>query len=313
MAKHPQDILATQAYHRGEWDSATVKRYEMERKAIPADLADRVEHLFRWFLTPITLWPINLNEFLIQLLDLVKAKRRPDTAMVLLLDLLPPLPADDAVATVEAHEHDVQAGHYENFVPDTAEKFQMTERELSRNRQFRQDWKTIQDRFDVSRYADEKGLIRRSLIPERNLRPEFGLSWRKASGKFQAVFDTFCAKWNLYGMQKGKPLLLKLTVNLTPFGTMIFVPAYWSFDPKRDILWAAVTDLHKSRRQHRQGKSLSANAEQRRLDAEKLVELDRKAAKKGLKGAALHEFLCSGLGWDPRTDPKRIARLRKLA
>jgi hypothetical protein len=32
-----------------------------------------------------------------------------------------------------------------------------------------------------------------------------------------------------------RPLLLKLSVNLTAFSTMIEVPKYWSFDPKRNL------------------------------------------------------------------------------
>lgn len=312
MAKRPKDILAAQAYHRGEWGEATVKRYEKERGSITADLAGPVDRLYRWFLTPITLWPFNIQELLTKILDLAKSQRRPDRSMILLLDLLPALPDAAAIAAVESHEHDVQAGRYEDLVPASAEKFQMTEKTLAGNRKFQQDWKKIQDHFDVDRFVDHKGIIRRSLVPERNWRSDLKLDWRKADSRFQAVFDTFCAKWNLYGMQDGKPLLQKLSVNLTPFGTMIFIPAYWSFDPKRDIRWGAVTKLHKSRGQHRQGPALAESAAQRQQDAAKLASLDREAKAARLRGAARHEFLCRGLGWDPRTDPKRIARLRKL-
>ncbi|MCK9590138.1 MAG: hypothetical protein WC076_11605 [Terrimicrobiaceae bacterium] len=119
---------------------------------------------------------------------------------------------------------------------------------------------------------------------------------RKAeAGRFQAAFDTFCAKWNLYGMDNGKPLLQKLSVNLTPFGTMIFIPAYWSFDPKRDVDWGSITKLHKSRGQHRQGPTLW-----RRMPSNggrmprKLVKLEAEAKARGLWGAKRHEFLCNG-------------------
>jgi hypothetical protein len=44
--------------------------------------------------------------------------------------------------------------------------------------------------------------------------------------------------------------------------------------------------------------------------AEKLPHLDNEALRLGLKGGRKHEFLCLGLGWDPRTSPKRISRLR---
>jgi hypothetical protein len=107
--------------------------------------------------------------------------------------------------------------------------------------------------------------------------------------------------------------VLKLSVNLTPYGTMIFIPAYWSFDPKRDIHWREVSKLHRARGQHRQGLVMAENAEQRRKDAARLAVLDRKAKALGLRGAKRHEFLCHGLGLDPRTDPKRLASLRRLS
>jgi hypothetical protein len=54
-------------------------------------------------------------------------------------------------------------------------------------------------------------------------------------------------------MEGDRPLLLKLTVNLTPFGTMILIPGYWSFDPKRDLNWKAITALHRARGVQRYG------------------------------------------------------------
>jgi hypothetical protein len=45
-------------------------------------------------------------------------------------------------------------------------------------------------------------------------------------------------------------------------------------------------------------------------DAEKLRHLDKEALRLGLKGERKHEFLCNGLGLDPRTSAKRISRLR---
>jgi len=313
MMKQDLHCLAKQAYHRRDWGSKLVRRYYRSRRSIPAPLAERVEHLYHWFLTPMTLWPFNLHGFLEQVLETLESGQHPDAAMELLLDVLPSLPEEKTVEAVTAHEHDVQAGHYEHLVPASPAKFLTSERTLARNPEFREDWKKISDGFDLSSHSDHKGVIRRTMVPERNLRNNFDLDWRKPADRFAAVFDSFCAKWNLYGMQNGKPLLQKLSVNLTPFGTMIFIPAYWSFDYRRDLRWGAVTKLHKSRGQHRQGTILAEGAEQRRCDAEKLAKLDIEANSLKLRGAKRHEFLCRGLGWDIRTDPKRISRLRRLA
>lgn len=310
--KQDLERIAQQAYHRAQWSSPMVRRYHREKASVPVHIADRVEHLYRLFLAPMTLWPFNIQGFLERVLDAIKSRRKLDAAMELLFQVLPPVPDEKTVDAVMAHEHDVQSGRYEHLVPASLAKFSASEQALAKNKAFQADWKQVADCFDVTRHADHKGVIRRTMVPERNLRTNFDPDWKTEAGRFQAVFDTFCAKWNLYGIQNGKPLLQKLSVNLTPFGTMIFIPAYWSFDPKRDVDWGSITRLHRSRGQHRQGPILAEGAEQRRADAAKLVHLEAEAKTQGLRGEKRLQFLCKGLGWDLRTDAKRLSRLRKV-
>ena len=106
--------------------------------------------------------------------------------------------------------------------------------------ELRRQWARIKAAFNVQAYSDHKGVIRRTMSAERNLRPSFSVNLRRREDVFHAAFDAFCLRWNLYGMQNDEPLLLKLAVNITPYGTMIHIPAYWSFDPKRDIRWDAI-------------------------------------------------------------------------
>jgi hypothetical protein len=148
------------------------------------------------------------------------------------------------------------------------------------------------------------------MTAERNLRPSFSVNVRRRQDVFHAAFDAFCLRWNLYGVQHDEPLLLKLAVNLTPYGTMIHIPAYWSFDPKRDIRWDAIASLHRARVPGRQGSALAEGLVERMRAAEKLRRLDLEVHRLGLKGEKKHEFLCAGLGWVPGTSPKRISRLR---
>ena len=312
MLKLDLERIGKQAYHRAEWSSKLVRRYYRARATFPAPLAERIDHLYQLFLAPPTLWPFNIQAFLERVLELLESGKKLDAATELLFEVLPALPDQNTVETVTAHEHDVQAGRYEHLVPASVAKFTASERELSKNKVFKADWRKVTDCFDVTPHTDHKGVIRRTMVPERNLRTNFDSDWKNETSRFQTVFDTFCAKWNLYGMENSKPLLQKLSVNLTPFGTMIFIPAYWSFDAKRDVDWGSITRLHKSRGQHRQGPALAEGVEQRRRNAVKLVKLDLQAKKRGLRGTSRHEFLCKGLGLDLRTDPKRISRLRKL-
>lgn len=171
-------------------------------------------------------------------------------------------------------------------------------------------WERIKAAFDVQPYRDHKGVIRRTMSTERNLRPWFSVNMRRRGEVFQAAFDAFCVRWNLYGMQNDQPLPLKLAVNVTPYGTMIHIPAYWSFDPKRDNRWDAIASLHRVRVPGRQGNALAEVLAERMRMAEKLPGLDEEVLRRGLKGEKKHEFLCAGLGLDPRTSPKRLSRLR---
>ncbi len=315
VKKHPDRKgtgLECQAYHRAKWDTALRDRCVAWLALGAGPAGDLVTRVYEWFLCPITMWPCRMDSLLSRMLDRVEKGQPVPAEMHLLIEVLPELPSERTIGVFVDHEHDVQAGRYEHLVPAARAKFSATEKELASNRAFRADWRKLTAAFDVSRHADHKGVLRRTLVSERNLRNPFTLDWGDENARFQAVFDAFCAKWNLYGMQKGKPLVLKLSVNLTPYGTMIFVPAYWSFDPKRDIRWGEVSKLHRARGQHRQGFVLAENAEQRRKDAVRLATLDRKARALGLRGAKRHEFLCRGLGWDIRTDPKRLASLRRL-
>ena len=95
------------------------------------------------------------------------------------------------------------------------------------------------------------------MVQERSFRPRgWEFSWRTQRNRFDAVFDAFCHRWILYGMEGDRPLLQKLSINVTPFGTMIFIPRYWSFDQKRDLRWGAIMKLHRSRGVPRQGEKL---------------------------------------------------------
>ena len=115
--KQDLERIAQQAYHRAQWSSPLVRRYHREKGFIPQALTGRVEHLYRLFLAPMTLWPFNIQGFLERVLDAIKSRRKLDTAMELLFQVLPAVPNESTVAAVMAHEHDVQSGRYEHLVP----------------------------------------------------------------------------------------------------------------------------------------------------------------------------------------------------
>jgi hypothetical protein len=301
--------ICAQAFDRADWAEPAVRHYHAVTAKLDALTIKTLRGLYDWMFVPTTLWPFNIQDVLDDCLSVLEKGKCLNSRHRLLIDVLPEPPDPAICAAVAGHEFHVQKGSYENLVKTQA-KYSQNEIAIRNDPQLRRQWACIKTAFDVQAYRDHKGVIRRTMTAERNLRPSFSVNLRRRVEVFHAAFDAFCLRWNLYGMQHAEPLLLKLAVNLTPYGTMIHIPAYWSFDPKRDIRWDAIAKLHRTRVHGRQGSALAEGVAERMQNAEKLRQLDQEVRHLGLKGDKKHEFICRGLGWDVRTSPKRISRLR---
>jgi hypothetical protein len=241
-------------------------------------------------------------------LDRASSGKRLDSTMILLIDLLPSTPNERTQRVVSEHEHAVQHGNYESLIR-ARHKYDQIESRIAHNPVFQAEWKSTKAHFNVKKFGDHKGIIRRRLVAERSMRDHWPLRWTKAADRFHAVFDVFCQRWNLYGMRGDRPLLLKLTANLTPFGTMIFIPAYWSLDPKRDLNWRGITALHKARGVPKQGQKLGVNQSAGRSEAMRAAKLAKEADTLKLKGEARISWMVKQLGWDSRTDERQLRRI----
>ncbi len=301
--------LKARAFDRANWAADALRRYHAATAKPGPPALQPLRALYNWMFVPTTLWPFNVQDVLEACLAALEKGKRLPPRHRLLLELLPDPPDETVCAAVADHEHSVQKGDYENQV-NTQAKYAQNELAIKTDPELHRQWARIKTTFSVRDYRDHKGVIRRTMTAERNLRPCFSVNLRRPEDVFHAAFDAFCLRWNLYGMQHDDPLPLKLAVNLTPYGTLIHIPAYWSFDPKRDIRWEAIAKLHRTRVPGRQGSALAEGLAERMRAAEKLGRLDREVHRRGLKGEKKHDFLCAGLGWDSRTSPKRISRLR---
>ena len=297
--------LEERAFDRAEWAANVLRQYHSAEAAV----AQQLRPLYDWMFVPPTLWPFNVQDVLADCLAALEKGKRLNSRQRLLIELLPEPPDETICAAVADHELHVQKGSYENLVKTQA-KYAQNELAIHTDPELRRQWRRIKAAFNVQTYCDHKGVIRRTMTVERNLRPSFSVNLCRREEVFRAAFDAFCLRWNLYGMQNDTPLLLKLAVTLTPYGTMIHIPAYWSFDPKRDIRWDAIAKLHRVRVTGRQGSAIAEGLADRMKAAEKLRRLDKEALRLSLKGDKKHAFLCTGLGWVPGTSPKRISRLR---
>ena len=301
--------IQVHAFDRADWAEEAIRRYHVATAKLDGSTVKTIRALYDWMFVPTTLWPFNIQDVLDDCLSVLEKGKRLNSRHRLIIELLPEPPDESICAAVTGHEFQVQKGTYENLVKTQA-KYDQNEFAIRNDPELRRQWDSIKAAFDVKAHCDHKGVIRRTMTAERNLRPSFSVNLRRPAEAFHAAFDAFCLRWNLYGMQHDEPLLLKLAVNLTPYGTMIHIPAYWSFDPKRDIRWDAIAKLHRTRVHGRQGSALAEGIAERIQNARKLRELDQEVRRFGLKGDKKHEFICRGLGWDVRTSPKRISRLR---
>lgn len=302
--------LDARAYTPRRWSEQALRSYHEVAKSLKGPDGDRLRKLHDWVMAPLTLWPLEMCDILTEALSSWCTLSSLSEPQRLLSDLLPEPPDEETCEIVAQHEREVQNGHYEHVTGESA-KYAQKEAELKSNPEFKSQWERLKAAFRPERYAEHKGVLRRTMGTERNLRPEWPNRRRGQRAAFQATFDAFCMRWNLYGMQHDEPLLLKLAVNLTPFATMIVIPSYWSFDPKRDIRWNEIARLHRSRARQRQGAALKEGREQRRQMAQKLEKLVARAARLNLHGEARHTFLVKELGVSPKTSDRTLRRLRQ--
>lgn len=303
--------LQSRAYGLADWAHHALELYHATLPTLATADAQLLGRIHAWFFVPLTLWPFSLVDFMAECLKTIEKEKSLPTQLRIVIELMPEVPTPEACDAVAEHELQVQRGNYESVV-NTQAKFNQAELALRADPQFQRDWQKLKQGFDVQPYQDYKGVIRRTMGAERNMRPGFPVDMQRPGEAFRLAFDAFCLRWNLYGMLHDDPLLLKLAVNVTPHGTMILIPSFWSLDAQRDFCWTAITALHRTRVPGRQGTALAEGLAERLLQAQRLRDLDLEAAKQKLRGSKKHLFLCQGLGLVEATSPKRLQRLRKL-
>jgi hypothetical protein len=335
--------LDTLAFHRRAHCGPLLEKFHSLAQtisALPPAIADQVWNIYDWLLVPLSLWPVDFEGLAAHVLVTVEtssstlaqplsesssetpavaAARRSasdDGGSILpsafrLLHLMDAPPSPDTQSVVAAFEHDIESGRYEKMLKQAA-KFDEQEKALLQNEQLAAEWAELKRLFDIKQFQNSRGVIRRRMSQERNLRePGWPFEWSDLRRRFHFFFDAFCYRWKLYGMEHDRPLLLKISVNPTPHGTMILIPRHWSLDPRRDLDWPLITRLHRSRGAKKQGPKLSQTRIEKLDEARQVRKLLEKARKKGLRGDSLHEFICIQMKRDIRSDPSWWKRLRR--
>lgn len=274
--------------------------------------SELVWRVYDWLLAPLTLWPIDFEGVAQLLLTSIESDKELDRTFVLLLELVGPAPSQTAHDIISAFEHKIATGDYDALIKQPA-KFKEIEAMLAKDEFLGNAWQLMKAHFDVSKHQNVRGVIRRRMSQERNFRSDWDFNWQDEKNRFLQLFDAFCYRWHLYGMEQDKPLLLKISVNPMPHGTMIVIPAHWSFDNKRDLDWKAIAKLHKAHGAAKQGPKLSPARSERMKEAFKVKQLWTSAGKKGVRGEERYTIVLKAMKKDPRTDFSWVKRALRRA
>jgi hypothetical protein len=178
--------LKARAYDRAEWAEEVLRRYHAATRNLDGEVDQQLRALYRWMFVPPTLWPFNVQDVLADCLAVLEKGKRLNVRHRLLIDLLPEPPDETICAAVASHELRVQKGTYENLVKTQA-KYSQNELAIRNDPELRRRWARIKAAFNVQAYCDHKGVIRRTMSAERNLRPSFSVNLHRRDDVFHAA------------------------------------------------------------------------------------------------------------------------------
>lgn len=202
-------------------------------------------------------------------------------------------------------EHQRRAGSFENFYK-AKEKYDGYKLRVMENEGFLKDRSILKRKFPKVFKSGRR--VVRSGQGEKcgSDRPQTpGLD-----SVFQEAFDFFCWKWFLDGIEGDEPIVTKLSFDVTPFGTSLFIPGYWSFDPSRDIKWEQLKEVHESRGVvKRQGSAFEPNRRDLQKKEKLVLEAVEESRVLAERGDTMVQRCIRMLNLPPNTDPAYIYRL----
>ena len=204
-------------------------------------------------------------------------------------------------------------GNYEDFLTETAlAKYREFEQRLNASEEFIREWEMLKSLYPDYKKLGRDFVLHRRQLNERGWARGQGTPFNSIEDGFRAAFDLFCWKYYLWGMDlvEDVPLLLKPSVNVTPFGTQIFIPAYMSYDARRDFNHAKIAKLHRAKGVRRQGAAFSEARIENKKVATRAQRLFEEGRRRGLCGNVLLDFVAEKI-WRPELDYRALRRLLK--
>ena len=267
----------------------------------------RMHTLLDWLVVAPTIWILDYIGLTKLFARRLMQNEPIDPRMLVLIDGLQEPPGHEQQERAIEHERVLQQGDYAAHLRNP-EKYIAMEQQVKDNPNRIAHWNRIKELFKVGKFRHHShGVIRRTQYLERGVPPdEYYLTEESNEERwlFQAIFDLYCKKYGLFGMQFDEPLVERLTVTRTQFNTTISVPR-WLRVARDDIRWDIVQETHGNDDLGRQGVKASAN-ELERLEMLRRIDCATQQAKsEGLKGEPMRRRIEALANRQPFTD-KRI-------
>ena len=273
----------------------------------------RIRRLIEWLVIPPTLWVVDyvgLTKILAQRLN----KKEPiDPRMLELIDELQEPPDREQQLWAIEHEQVLQQGNYAGLLRHP-EKYEAQEQRIKDDPKRIAHWNRIKELFKLGKFRHHShGVIRRTQYLERGVPPEdFYLTEASDEERwlFRGIFDLYCQRYSLWGMQFDEALVERLTVTRTPFTTNISIPRYLKI-ARDDIIWDAVQETHGNDFLARQGVKMSGNELQRLEMLRRIDCATQQARAEGLEGEPMRRRIEELSGSTPNTDKRVHLRWQK--
>lgn len=272
----------------------------------------RIYFVKQWLQVPFSLWPADFAGIGEHIAREIAEGRSLDDHMAFMLDGLERYPLPSAQEIVAEEERLAEAGDYTRFLQNPV-KFEAKQAELISNMELQRRWRRFKELFNVEKYRGPDGLNRRTMLTERNERSD---SWKfnpdDDRSIYQTALDLLCQEFDLLGFEGDRPLLLKPTVTVTAYGTMIVIPKYMSYDHRRDFVTRALKRAHNVHAPMRQGNKWSISRQHKNMKAARTYLYDYKAQKAGLAGEVRRQFVIEHAQLHPGTSTREIRRLSRI-
>jgi len=153
------------AFHRVEKCGDLVRRFHaLPKRAKLHPAYALLKSVHPWLLIPLSLWPIDCVGLGCHLLEYINAKKSPNAKLGSFVIIFEKDAVVERANCNRAHmSTQVRTGNYEGFIAAPS-KFKYKDEIWKEDPDLKADWNAINVEFDVSKYRDPKGIIRRRLV-----------------------------------------------------------------------------------------------------------------------------------------------------